>query len=186
MNTPRLPGIAQDGMWHAVRRTDRRAVALADRHYSRQTPGAPEFLNSGQTLTLLTDDGLSLWGVLHNRDPWAMVNEGVERWRWRCAIFRNEPPPGRDRPAIESSLLVREATWRTFEWWARHYGAVPSVPLTTEVDPSKTRRKRDPGRCFLRAGWTRTGVVDGLVVLQSPPEAVVRAPEYWSPAMVGA
>ena len=26
-------------------------------------------------------------------------------------------------------------------------------PLTTEVDASKVKRKRDPGRCFIKAGW---------------------------------
>lgn len=181
MSAPRLPGLDGDGLWHAVRRTEPRARALADRHYSRQTPGAPEFLNAGQTLVLLTDDALALWGVLLNRDPWARVNRGAEVWRWRCAIFRNEGPH-------LSSDLVREATDRTRAYWIRHYGGVPTVgyrvgidrvgtapigpaevPLTTEVDPGKTRRKRDPGRCFLRAGWR---VVDrdraGLVVLQAP------------------
>lgn len=167
MNSPRLPGLDGDGAWHAVLRTDPRARALADRHYSRQTPGAPEFLNAGETLVLLTDDGLAVWGVLHNRDPWAKVNHGLEVWRWRCAIFRREP----ESPHLASDL-VREATARTYAYWTRHYGALPSVPLTTEVDPGKTRRKRDPGRCFLRAGWTRIGERDGLVVLQAPPPTV--------------
>lgn len=49
-----------------------------------------------------------------------------------------------------------------------HFGAVPVVPLTTEVDPGKVRPKRDPGRCFLRAGWTRVDERRGLVVLQAP------------------
>ena len=47
-------------------------------------------------------------------------------------------------------------------------GAEPVVPLQTEVDPSKTRRKRDPGRCFLRAGWRLVGERRGLVILEAP------------------
>lgn len=31
-----------DGYWERIRRCDARARALADRHYSRQTPGAAE------------------------------------------------------------------------------------------------------------------------------------------------
>lgn len=69
---------------------------------------------------------------------------------------------------------MREATARTYAYWRRHYGGLPAVPLTTEVDPRKTRRKRDPGRCFLRAGWSRVGVVRGLVVLRAPEESVTR------------
>lgn len=38
------------GLWHQVRRCDPRARVLADRHYSRQTPGAAEFMVSGRTL----------------------------------------------------------------------------------------------------------------------------------------
>ena len=44
-----------------------------------------------------------------------------------------------------------------------------TVPLTTEVDPSRVRRKRDPGRCFRRAGWLVTGIVRGLWVYEAPP-----------------
>lgn len=69
--------------------------------------------------------------------------------------------------------MVREATGLTYAHWAERYGHVPSTPLTTEVDPRRTRRKRDPGRCFRRAGWT---VIDkergGLVVLRAPSGAV--------------
>jgi hypothetical protein len=69
-----------------------------------------------------------------------------------------------------SSLLVAEATARTYEFWRRHYGGLPSVPLRTEVDPEKTRRKRDPGRCFLKAGWRVAGETkSGLVRLEAPP-----------------
>lgn len=44
----------------------------------------------------------------------------------------------------------------------------PAEPLETEVDPTKTRHKRDPGRCFRRAGWTVTGERRGLVILRAP------------------
>lgn len=159
----RLPG-HEDGHWRRVLRSDGRARALVDGehradgqpHYSRQTPGAAEFMANGRTLVLLTDDGLAVWGVIENMDP-------AGGRRWRCSMFRNEGP-------VLSSELVREATARTYEYWKRHYGGAPSVPLTTEVDPAKTRRKRDPGRCFRRAGWSVFGMVRGLVVLQAPPQ----------------
>jgi len=118
-------------------------------------------MGSGRTLVLLTDCARAVWGVIENLDPGGAL-------RWRVSIFRNEG-------AGLSSDLVREATVRTYVYWWRRHGALPSVPLTTEIDPDRTRRKRDPGRCFLRAGWRRIDVrrrhVAGggtLIVLQAP------------------
>lgn len=155
-------GLWRDGLWRKVRRCDARAVALVDGtyaagappHYSRQTVGAAEFMANGRTLVLLTDDGLAVWGAIENMDPAGGA-------RWRCSIFRNEGPH-------LSSVLVAEATRRTYDYWTRRFGQLPSVPLQTEVDPLRTRRKRDPGRCFRRAGWTVVGEARGLVVLQAP------------------
>lgn len=150
-----------EGRWHPVLRTDARAVALADRHYSRQTVGAREFMASGRTLVMLTECARAVWGAIENLDPAGGL-------RWRCSMFRNEG-------AGLSSDLVREATERTFAYWLRHYSGLPAVRLTTEVDPDKTRRKRDPGRCFLRAGWRRTHVARGLVVLAAPDARALAA-----------
>lgn len=141
--------------WRGVRRCDRRAVALADRHYSRQTPGAVDALPPGRVLMLLGGDAEAVWGVCENLDP-----AGARRWR--VTLFRREGGP-------RASDQIREATAITADYWRRHYGALPGVPLTTEVDARRTRRKRDPGRCFVQAGWRRAGVsASGLVVLEAP------------------
>lgn len=148
------------GRWHQVRRDDPRARALADRHYSRQTVGAKDFMASGITLVLLTDDDRAVWGCIENLDP-------VGNVRWRCSIFRNEG-------AGLSSELVLEATRRTVEFWERSVGGFPVgrdeklVWLTTEIDPEKTRRKRDPGRCFRKAGWREVDQRRRLVILEAP------------------
>ena len=43
--------------------------------------------------------------------------------------------------------------------------------MITFVDTTKTRKKRDPGRCFLRAGFKACGMTKGgLVALQLLPE----------------
>jgi hypothetical protein len=102
-----------------------------------------------------------VWGCIENLDP-------VGNLRWRCSVFRNEAG-GKDGDLV-SSDLVREATGRTYDYW-RRTGGLPLVPLQTEVDPDKTRPKRDPGRCFLRAGWTVVDFRRGLVVLQAPEVA---------------
>ena len=152
------------GRWHRVKRCDSRARGIVDGdilgvapHYSRQTPGARDFMGSGWNLVMITDDNRAVWGVILNRAP------GTDVWRWRVSVFRNEG-------AGRSSDLIREATIRTYIGWRQKYKRTPEVPLTTEVDPTKILRKRDPGRCFLRAGWTRIGLSNGLGVLRAPPE----------------
>lgn len=98
--------------------------------------------------------GLALWGVCFNLDP-------VGTPRWRCTIFRNESG---DR----SSDLIRSATDITKDVWSCGTRKPKWVRLTTEVDPRRVRRKRDPGRCFRRAGWRDVGVVRGLLVMEAP------------------
>lgn len=153
------------GRWQRVTKFDQRARRIADRHYSRQSVGSPQFMPNGKTLVLLSDDGRAVWGVCENLPP----NPPGAAPRWRCTIFRNEG-------AGLSSALIREATEKTLDYWTRHYGGAPHrVPLTTEIDPSKTRPKRDPGRCFRRAGWFLCAAYpprNGLVVLVAPFERV--------------
>jgi hypothetical protein len=139
---------------------DSRARALADRHYSRQQPGTRDFMPPGQKLVLLTPCERAVWAVVANLDP-----AGSEQFR--VSLFRCEG-------GGLASDLIRSATATTYELWRERYGALPSVPLRTEVDPRKVRRKRDPGRCFLRAGWRYVGKSRshrhrGALVFEAPP-----------------
>lgn len=143
-----------------VTKFDPRAAALADRHYTRQTPGSPQFMPSGRTIVLLTEDGLAVWGT-----HWA-VGDGVlwstHDWpmAWNCSIFRNEGPH-------LSSELIREAVAATRALW----GDPNEQGFITFVDRKKVRQKRDPGRCYLRAGFRSVGFTrSGKVALQLAPE----------------
>jgi hypothetical protein len=125
--------------WYRVDKFSERAAELADGHYSRQTIGSNQVLPPGETLLLLTPDTESVWGVCHNMEP------ASDAKRWRVSIFHREG-------GLQASALIEEATSMTLDYWPRKYGW-PAVPLTTEVDADLTKRKRDPGRCFRRAGW---------------------------------
>jgi hypothetical protein len=84
---------------------------------------------------------------------------------WMCAIFRNESPH-------LSSELIREAVAATRFYW----GEPPDLGMITFVDAGKVRHKRDPGRCYLRAGFHNIGKnKGGQVVLQLRPEAMPEA-----------
>lgn len=143
-------------IWFEVSKQDRRAaeLELADRHYSRQTKGSRQFMPPGKTLVLLTRDELAVWGACKNKDP-------VGEVRLRCTIFRNES-------VTLSSELVELATALTYLRFGR------DVILTTEIDTRKTRKKRDPGRCFRKAGWivserkSRSHRHRHVVILEAP------------------
>jgi hypothetical protein len=147
-----------DGHWLSVRRNDPRAFALYRRHYSaiknmrlwraRET----NFLGPGECLVLLSCCGRAVFAWQRNT---------VERYDRQagvcCTLFRNEG-------AGLSSDLIREADELAWQRWPgeRHF---------TYVDDAKIRRKRDPGRCFRRAGWRVCGRnADGrLTILERLP-----------------
>lgn len=144
--------------WHLSHRADDRARPLADRHYNRQKIGAKQFVPPGSCLVLLTEGATALWITS------APKGEYVQHaWpgAWVNSCFRNE-----HRELHLSSELIREAVAAT----CAHYGKPPKQGLITMVDPDKMNHKRDPGRCYLKAGFQVVGeTVGGLVVLQLHP-----------------
>ena len=82
-----------------------------------------------------------------------------------CGLFRNEGP-------VLSSVLIREAVAAT----RYHFGAPPEAGMVTLVNAGKVRHKRDPGRCFRRAGFELDGLTKGGLV------ALVLAPDAMPPA----
>lgn len=79
---------------------------------------------------------------------------------WVNSLFRNEG-------LVLSSELIVEAVAATCAF----YGAPPKQGMITFVDPEKTRHKRDPGRCYRKAGFRVVGETakEGLVALQLAP-----------------
>jgi hypothetical protein len=143
-------------IWREVKRCDPAAREIADRHYSRQTPGAQEFMPPGETLVLYVPG--AVWG--------SSRNIFLGRVRLRCCIFRNETK-------LLSSTLIARATALTYRRW-------PSERLTTEVKLESVRSKRDPGYAFRCAGWVTLGRGrhrrkggGTLVYLAAPPPAAL-------------
>lgn len=115
------------------------AQKLADRHYSRKTPGATTgFCGPGEKLVLLSSDGKALFGWKRS-DPELRADhiDGIN-----CSIFRNEGP-------ILSSKLILEAEKFARERW-------PGLKLFTYVSKTKVKSK-NPGWCFMKAGWKLVG-----------------------------
>ena len=140
-------------------RFDHAALPLADRHYNRQKIGSPQFVPPGRCLVLLSKDRRALWVT-----SWPFARYVRHAWpsAWVNSLFRNEG-------AGLSSELIREAVAAT----RFIFGEPPSLGIVTFVDANRVRRKRDPGRCYIRAGFKRVGYTKGgLVALQMLPNAM--------------
>jgi hypothetical protein len=155
-------------LWYVSHRADPRANVVAKRHYTCQSPDSPQFVPPGRCLVLRTADYDALWVT-----SWPFADYVRHAWAgaWVCSLFRNESA-GR----YLSSDLIREAVAVTRFVWPD----VPVLGMVTFVDTGKVRRKRDPGRCYRRAGWQVCGETKGgLVALQILPDAM---PEPMEPA----
>jgi len=150
-------------IWHVSHRFDPAALPLADRHYNRRKVGSPQFVPPGRNLVLLTECRRALWVTSW---PYAQYTRHAWAGAWVNSLFRNEG-------AGLSSDLIREAVAAT----RFVMGAAPDLGMITFVNADKVKRKRDPGRCYHRAGFSSVGFTQGgLVALQLLP-AVMPAPE---------
>lgn len=107
---------------------DKSCAALADRHYSRRTIGSPQFMPPGQTIVLVTEDGLAAWGWWRPHPTSGIVSMN-NMDGWTCSFFRNEGP-------TLSSLLVLQAERESL--FAQASAAAPMACSPT----SGTRRSR--------------------------------------------
>lgn len=130
--------------WIRVGKFDPRAAALADRHYSRRKVGSPQFMPPGETVILLSpgSDAVFGWWRPHPSSGIVAMN-GLDGWT--CTIFRNESQQ-------RSSDLILAA-----EEFLLDLGVtVGPDGLITYVWDSRVS-SQNPGYCFKRAGWRRTG-----------------------------
>ena len=153
-----MSGAGTEFGWMAVRDGDMRALALADRHYSRQKPGTPLFIGPGHKLALVTTDGLAVWGV-----RLAMFRADGRAGDWECVIFRNEGP------YLSSHLIVLALAHTRWLW-----GEPPTGGMFTFIGHGLR------GGCFHAAGFHRDGqAADGRLCLRLAPE---RFPPAMRPA----
>lgn len=144
-------------IWALSHRADKRALPLADAHYTRQKIGSPQFVQPGRCLVLLTPDADALWVTVF---PYAQYVKHAWPTAWQCSMFRNESPH-------LASKMIREAVACT-RW---KYGEPPEIGMLTFVDARKVRPKRDPGYCYLMAGFEPAGhAKDGKLALLLSPE----------------
>jgi hypothetical protein len=151
--------------WQVSWRADPVARGIADRHYNRQSVGATQFVPPGRCVVLTTVGSTKESGCLWITS-WPIAEYVQHAWAgaWMCTAFRNETPE-----LHLSSDLIRDAVAATLSNWPEP----PPLGMVTFIDPTKTRRKRDPGRCFRRAGFVDVGVTGkGLIALGLDPDSM--------------
>lgn len=143
--------------WTVARDGDADCRAIFHRHYSHR-PYAdgrdPKlFVGPGGKLVLVTPDLRALFVWRRFLDD-AKDGTGLRQSGVNCAVFRNEGG------GLSSDLILAAEPFAWDRWPSERR-------LYTYVDPRKTRHKRDPGRCFRRAGWSPCGETrGGLVILE--------------------
>lgn len=124
--------------WELINKGDYRALSLADRHYTRQTPGSPQFCRPGKNLVLLSDREDALWVT------WSGIRDDGWGDAWECTLFRNEG-------AYLSSHLIVLALGITRHIW----GDPPESGMITYVGQHLR------GGCFHAAGFRKDGESKG-------------------------
>lgn len=155
--------IPDESPWRLSWRACPRARRLADRHYPRQSPGHPDFVPPGRCLVLLTGDGSAVWVT-----SWPEFAQHAWAGAWVNSLFRNEGD-------YLSSDLIRHAVAHTRWTWP----VVPDLGIVSFVNADLVRRKRDPGRCYRKAGFKHVGFTKsglwafGQFADEMPPPAAI-------------
>lgn len=145
-------------VWVQAKDADPVGLEMFRRHYSyrkrrdqlwfdffpEKNRNSKHFVGPGAKMVLLTDTALFVWRKFISMDK----QEGVN-----CAVFRNEG-------SVRASDLILAAMDLAYDRW-------PAERLYTYVN-AKRVKSRNPGYCFLMAGWRKCGLTkSGLLILES-------------------
>jgi len=145
-------------VWWVTKDGDLDCLELYERHYSckRRLDGSRKraqcFVGPGEKLVLRTKNADAIFVWRRFIDDCIDRRTGERQTGVNCAVFRNES-------TYLSSELIRQADAIADVLWPdlRHY---------TYVNRQKVASK-NPGFCFICAGWRRCGVTKGgLLILE--------------------
>jgi hypothetical protein len=138
-------------LWYVTKDGDLSCLELYERHYScndyKDGRKRSQFVGPGEHIVLRTGDADAMFVWRKFIDDAIPKQEGVN-----CAVFRNEAPS-----RYLSSELIRQADAVADFCWPgeRHYTYVNSEAV----------RSRNPGFCFVAAGWRRCGHTKGGLLI---------------------
>lgn len=147
--------------WWLTKDGDLDCLEMYERHYSCYSYAdereRKQFVGPGDKVVLRTADATAFFVWRKFIDDCIDQRTGERQQGVNCTAFRNES-------GILSSSLIQQADSIADVLWpdSRHY---------TYVDTKKVRSK-NPGFCFLKAGWQRAGFTKGgLLVLERRPHS---------------
>lgn len=140
-------------MWESSNRADPFCCDLADRHYSRQKIGSPQFVPPGRCLVFKrrTEAGRAAWVT-----SWPFAEYTKHAWAgaWVNTFFRNEG-------AGKSSELIRAAIAKTRSAWEPPELGMITFVCPKRVKPTMVRGKEIWGYCYMKAGFSHVGFTKG-------------------------
>lgn len=149
MTRPPITAPGLEPSWQVSHRADPWACRMADRHYSRQKVGSPQFVPPGRCLVLRRPN--ALWVT-----SWPFAEYVKHAWAgaWVNSLFRSEG-------AGVASELIREAIAASAYHWTP-----PPLGLVTFVDPkavppTMVRGKPVYGWSYGKAGFQHVGFTKG-------------------------
>jgi hypothetical protein len=144
--------------WKHAHHKDSRGRQLADRHYSRKTVGAAEYMPPGYKIVLIGEDDNAVWGVQRSNPKKVSRRDGFVCWD--NTIFRIEND---DKRIV--SPLIREAVAICIGIWKD----IPPDGLHTFIDirhvnPMITRSMPAWGESYVHAGFSFHSVTKGGLI----------------------
>jgi hypothetical protein len=137
-----------DSIWRRSHRFDTPARLIADRHYSRQKPGSPQFMPPGSCRVLIAANSKAIFGLSF---PKAEFVKHAWAGAWICSIFRNEEAGPLASQMIREAMAIMQTEYD-----------VPALGCVTFVDPKMVpgilvHGERVKGFCFWKAGFRAVG-----------------------------
>jgi hypothetical protein len=151
-------------IWRPSHRFHTPARLLADRHYSRQKPGSPQFMPAGSCRVLIAANQKAVFGLSFPKPEFVK-----HAWAgaWVTSIFRNEDAGPLASDMIREAMAIMQTLYE-----------VPALGCVTFVDPRKVRGVHRRGElvkgfCFMMAGFRAVGETKkGLIAWQMLPDAM--------------
>lgn len=144
-------------LWWLTKDGDRACLALYEKHYSRKryADGRVQrlFCGPGEKIVLRTFCGRAFFVWRHFHDDCLDPRTGAPQSGIYCSAFRNDGSQFRSSDLVAQADAIADCVWPD----RRHYTYVNAAAV----------QSRNPGYCFLCAGWRRCGrTKGGLVILE--------------------
>ena len=139
-------------LWQITKQFDPAMARLADRHYSRKSPGTKGFVNPGYNLILYVPG--PTWpfqvqaGWIWYRSLYPRL-DGHDGY-YLCSLFRNES-------SYLASDLIRDAVQIVNEIWGLPPHGYDTYVWPERLTPIMQHGKPVYGWCYRKAGWTDSG-----------------------------